>query len=105
GVLDGKKPGWVLDPEDTQWRRLTLLPAQPVPILSGSKLLVTIKQEAQHDHCPPALLRIGISDDKQISQYASLPESIVSILNRPSTRRDGQQQAELAEYFLANVEP
>jgi hypothetical protein len=104
-ILEGKKPGWALDPDDKQWRKLTLLPAQPVPVLPGSKLLITVKQEALHDHCPPALLRIKVAEDEEVSQYASVPEDIAQTLSEPSSSRDEKQRNALADYYLANVEP
>jgi hypothetical protein len=104
-VLDGKKPGWALEPDDTKWRRLSLLPARPVPVPAGSKLLVTIKQEALHDHCPPAQVKLSVSEDEHISEYASVPGSVMEILVLPAVERNEEQRSSLAHYYRANVDP
>ncbi len=104
-VLEGKKPGWALDPDDPKWRHLTLLPAKPIRTSPDSKLLITLKQEALHDHCPPALVRINASEDERISEYASVPGDVMEILALPRSERDEQQRSALAHFYRANVDP
>ena len=107
GVIEeqGKKKGWVLEPDDHKRHHLTLLPAQRVEVPSGSRLRLTLEQKAQQDNCPPALLRISASDDERTSEYASVPDFVLQLLSvRPAVRVD-QQRAALSEYYRANIEP
>ncbi len=101
----GKKKGWSLEADDRKWHHLTLLPAQPVEVPPGSKLLVMIDQKTLHDHCPPALVRVSASDNERISEYASVPESLLQLLTVSAASRDEQQRIALSEYYRANVDP
>src|ERR1044071_1694373 len=100
-----KKKGWTLDAGDQKWHHLTLLPAEPVEVHPGSRVQITVGQNALHDHCPPALLRVSASDDERITDYAGVPDSLLQALITPPANRAEQQQTALSEYYRANVDP
>jgi mono/diheme cytochrome c family protein len=103
--VKGKKKGWMVEAEDGKPHYLTLLPRKPLRAPLGSKLEVTIEEFAQREHAPPALLRISASEDQRISEYASVPESILDILTTLPAERDQEKQSALANYYRENLAP
>ncbi len=107
-VLTGKpdpKNGWKVEFDDAKTHSLTLVPAKPVLIPAGLQLRLTLDQFAQRVRPPPALIRVSISDDERISQYAQIPGEMLRILSQPAAERSEQQRADLSAYYLANVAP
>jgi hypothetical protein len=97
-----KKGGWRVQPEDKHY--LTLVPAKPLLVRRGARMQLSIEQFAQRVRPPAAELRIEISDDQRISEYAKVPEPILQILNRKSDERTEQQRSELSLYYRSNIE-
>jgi hypothetical protein len=100
-----KRKGWVVNTDDGNPRSLTLLTARPLELAPDSKLEVILSQSALHDHCPPALFKISVSDDENLSEYASAPTSILEVLSRTPDSRSEEQRATLSEYYRASVFP
>ena len=96
--------GWVVSQQDGKRQYLTLLPEKPINVAPGSKLQVVLNQVAKGEHVS-ALLRMEISDDERLSEYAALPDSILKILALNPVERSVQQRDGLAEYFRANLDP
>ena len=109
GVLEQPEPGqkksrgWVVNTDDGKSRFLTLLMARPLELAPDSKLEVILGQTALHDHCPPALFKISVSDDDNLSAYASVPAPLLEVLSRTTERRSEADRATLSEYYRANV--
>jgi hypothetical protein len=101
----GKKKGWAVEPGVGKAHYLTLLPARPFKAPPGSKLQVVIDQFTQREHAPAALLRVSSSDDQHLSEYASVPESILDVLALPQDQRDQAKAVELSEYFRRELAP
>ncbi len=100
-----KKEGWKVDPEDGQSHYLTLLPSKPLAAAPGSKLEVTIEQAAQRVRAPAVWLRLSISEDEHLSDYASVAESILQILSLVPDQRNESQRAALSVFYRSTSAP
>jgi hypothetical protein len=100
-----KKEGWKVDPEDGQSHYLTLLPSKPLAAAAGSTLEVTIEQAAQRVRAPAALLRISVSEDKHLSDYANVPDSILQILSLAPDKREASQRTALSVFYRSTIAP
>jgi hypothetical protein len=100
-----RKSGWKVEVEDRQPHFLTLLLAQPVAVPAGAHLQLTVNQFAQRDRPPPARLRVSVSDDERISDYAQIPDSILQVLSRSPAQRSEQERSDLSYYYRAYIAP
>jgi hypothetical protein len=100
-----KGKGWVINADDDKSHYLTLLTDRPIETVAGSRLQVVFEQKARHDHCPPALFRVGSTADERIADYAALPESLLGSISKKPNERSDSERAALSEYYRANVAP
>lgn len=100
----GEKKGWLVNNTNGA-RSLTLLLPRTLEVPRGSHLQVVIEAAAQHEHCPPARLRINASGDERFPHYAQVPVPLLQALIKSPAGRGGDQRDALADYFRANVDP
>jgi hypothetical protein len=101
----GRKEGWMIESGQTQSHYLTLLPEKAIEIPADSRLEIKIEQQAQRVRPPAALLKIQVTEDPRISDYAGIPEDILTVVTTPEARRDDNQKKQLLEFYRRNLAP
>ena len=90
-----KQKGW--SGGDKQ-HALTLLPAKPVAVPAGSKLVVTIEQTAAAD--TPGRFKLGVSSDVGAAVLARTPTAVVTALAVEPAKRTAEQAKLVADHYL-----
>ena len=99
------KKGWSASPGDGKPHQLFLLPAKPLQVAPGSKLVVTLEQISEQESNTLGCFRISASRDDRLAEFVHTPPAIVDILGLDSGKRDSEQRAKLTGYYLASVAP
>ena len=97
--------GWVVGGTDTLPQTLTLLPSESIDLAPGSRLQVTILQSSDRNQPGPGWLRLAVTEDPRIGEYAATPGAVVETLALEQSKRAGQQETLLREYYRTNVAP
>jgi hypothetical protein len=105
-VLDekqGKKRGWAIGGFTGKQHALTLLPATPVELPAGAKLVVTIEQQSTHAQHTLGHFRLGLTDDPRAAEVVRTPPAVAQALAVPADRRTEQQRELLTQHFLRQI--
>jgi hypothetical protein len=108
GVLDGEKPnqsGWAIGGQTDRPHTLTLIPKEPFSASPGDTLTITLEQLSQHENHTLGRFRLSVSDDVRAAEFARTPPNIAAIARKPAAERDEVQQAELTQFYLAEIAP
>ena len=82
---------------------LTLLPAGPVIVPDGSKLVVTIEQSKTNDSL--GHFRIVATADARAREYCRAPQDIVKFLAVAAEGRSAAQSDAVTHYYLSEIAP
>jgi hypothetical protein len=105
-VGDGKNTkGWAVGGAIGQPHTLTLLPAAPVEVPTGSKLVVTLEQKSPHDEHLLGLFRLALTDEAGIAEASKLPATLLAALQLETAKRTPEQLTAIASYYARTLAP
>jgi len=103
-VLDNKDPknrGWSVGPRLGEAHQLNLFTDAPVPLSTGTNLVVTLAQESRVEYATLRRVRLGISSDPRASQLARVPSEILALLRIEPARRSDADRAAIRRHFVS----
>ena len=77
---------------------LTLLPAAPIDVPDGMRLVVALRQRSKRDGHTVGVVRLAASRDPRAVALAGLPPDVIAILSTPPEARDAAQASRLADH-------
>jgi len=77
---------------------LTLLPAAPIEVPDGMRLVVSLRQRSKRDGHTVGVVRLASSRDPRAVALAGLPADVIAILSKPPEARDPSQAERLADH-------
>ncbi|MEZ6065893.1 MAG: DUF1553 domain-containing protein [Planctomycetaceae bacterium] len=93
--------GWAIAGGQGEPQSLTLIPARPLAVTAGAKVVLRVEQMSQWPQHLLGRFRIELTGDPQAAEWGKLPADVIVILRKD---RDGRSEAEhqrLTEYFLS----
>ena len=102
---DIKTKGWAVGGQTDRNHRLTLIPKKVVDIDEGSTLSVTIEQVSKYENHTLSHFRISTSGDKQVQEFAGIPDDKLAIIRTSDEKRTASQKETLTSYFVKDVAP
>ncbi|MCA9120033.1 MAG: PSD1 domain-containing protein [Planctomycetaceae bacterium] len=97
GAIDGDaKTGWAINPEFGKPHEARFLTEKPIAFEGSATLTFTLDQ---HYGGGRTIGRMRLSAMTGAPNKSDLPETIATILKRPSDKRNAKQRQELDEYF------
>lgn len=101
---DKNAKGWVVNPKAEQPQHVILLPETPLDVAAGSELVLTMDQKpSEMGNAAMSHFAVQITNDPRAGEMATLPSEAVALLQIPKDKRTAEQQAKLAEHFLATT--
>ena len=91
--LDG---GWA--PGGAAPVTLVVAPADPVVAKPGERLILSLRQRSKHDNHTIRALRVGVSADPRVKEWAGVPADVVAILVKPIAERSEAERVRLADH-------
>ena len=102
-VKADRETGW--SPGSAAPASLTLLPAQPVDVPAGMRLVLTLRQQSKHDGQTVGIVRCSTSADGRVAAWHNLPAGLSTILLKPAATRSAAEAARLADHHRRQVAP
>jgi hypothetical protein len=102
-VKADRETGW--SPGSAAPASLTLLPAQPVDVPAGMRLVLTVRQQSKHEGQTVGIVRCSTSADSRVASWHNLPAGLATILLKPAATRSAAEAAQLADYYRRQVAP
>ncbi len=96
--LDG---GWA--PGGAEPASLVVAPAEPVVVQPGERLRLSLRERSRHDNHTIGIVRIEVSSDPRIKEWAGLPADVVAILVKPAAERSPEETTRLADHYRRAV--
>jgi len=91
--LDG---GWA--PGGAAPASLVVAPAEPVAVKPGERLVVSLRARSKHDHHTIGVVRVSVSPEPRVKEWAGVPADVIAILVKPAAERSDVEQARLADH-------
>ena len=91
--LDG---GWA--PGGAAPATLVVAPVDPVAVKPGERLVLSLRQRSKHDNHTIGIVRVGISAEPRVKEWAAVPADVVAILVKPSAERSDAERIRLADH-------
>ena len=102
-VLDNPDPaqrGWSVFPRLGEPHALTLVPTAPFQTGTGSHLVLTLEQNSRQDYATLGRLRVLLTRDARIPDFARTPPAVLAALRVEPERRTESQRDEIARHYL-----
>lgn len=101
---DKNAKGWSVNSKGDKPQHVVLLPTSPVDIKAGSQLVLMIEQKStEKKNAPLFKFDAQITEDRRAAEMAKLSSDAVRILQISKDKRTPEQQAKLADHFLATT--
>ena len=91
--LDG---GWA--PGGAAPATLVVSSAEAVAVQPGERLVLSLRQRSKHDNHTIGIVRVGISAEPRVKEWAGVPADVIAILVQPAGERSEAEQARLADH-------
>jgi mono/diheme cytochrome c family protein len=91
--LDG---GWA--PGGAAPATLVVAPAEAVAVKPGERLVVSLRERSKHDNHTIGVVRVAVSAEPRVKEWAGVPADVIAILVKPAPERTGGEIARLAEH-------
>lgn len=101
-VLTGKsgnKDGWAIGGRTTVAHHLLLVPSQPVEVDEVATLKLTIEQNSSFARHLIGHFSISTTESDVAIQRSRIPQTLLTVLDKPASDRGPEQQLALAAYF------
>ncbi|MDX2038861.1 MAG: DUF1553 domain-containing protein [Isosphaeraceae bacterium] len=105
GARGRNEMGWAVGGQVDRAHRLTVIPASPVRLEAGERLVVVLEQRSGMSNHTLGRFRVSLSEDAAASTTAGVPEAILRIVGLPYERRSDAERAELRRFYLKEVAP
>jgi len=96
-----KTTGWAVGGKSGAKHTLTVVPAAPVAIPAGSKLVVTLDQSFNMEKHLLGHFRIGYSTQPGAMEVARIPTNVAAALAVELAKRTKEQAATVTDYYLS----
>ena len=100
-VKADRETGW--SPGSAAPVSITLLPAQPVDVPAGTRLVLTLRQQSKHDGQTVGIVRVATSADNRVAAWQHLPADVAKILMKPAATRSAAESTRLADHHRRAV--
>jgi mono/diheme cytochrome c family protein len=97
---DHNSKGWAIGDQAGKSRSLALLAKNPIDVLPGSTLTVTVEQNSKLSRRTLGQIDIAVSEDARVAEWLRLPSPVLGTLRIPAARRTASQQAIVTQYYL-----
>jgi hypothetical protein len=84
---------------------LTLLPANPVDVPAGTRLVLTLRQQSKHEGRTVGIVRCSTSADGRVAAWQNLPAEVATTLLKPAAERSAAEAGILADHYRRQVAP
>ncbi|MBL9169975.1 MAG: DUF1553 domain-containing protein [Verrucomicrobiales bacterium] len=98
---DPANRGWAVAPRLGEAHSLSILPADGVPLASGSNLVIHLDQVSKHEYATLARFRLSMSADPRALEIVRTPPALVALLKLSPEARSASQVEELRSYYLS----
>ena len=92
--LDG---GWA--PGGAAPATLVVSSAEAVAVQPGERLVLSLRQRSKHDSHTIGIIRVGISAEPRVKEWAGVPADVIASLVKPAGERSDAEQARLADHY------
>ena len=77
---------------------LVVAPADPVDVKPGERLVLSLRERSRHDNHTIGVVRVEVSADPRVKEWASVPADVVAILLEPRAERTESERVRLADH-------
>ena len=88
--------GWA--PGGTAPATLVVSSAEAVAVQPGERLVLSLRQRSKHDNHTIGIVRVGVSAEPRVKEWAGMPADVIAILVKPAGERSDAEQARLADH-------
>ena len=93
--------GWAVAPRLGEPHWLHLVPAAPVIVGPGSKLVLRLEHQSRVDHATLARIRLERTSDDRSLAFAWTPPAVFAALKVPSESRTAEQREAIGRHYLS----
>jgi len=93
--------GWA--PGGTAPSQLTLVPAAPVEVPAGMRVVLALRQRSRHEGHLVGTLAVAASGDPRVGRVSGIPADVAAILAKLPGERDATEQSRLADHHRRHV--